>query len=391
MFNKNFIILCIGQTFSYTSPVVNILLSGIIGSRLINFAILSTLPTALMVVGTAIGSLFASKVMSLKGRKFGFCISALFSSIASLLCAYSIFLNNFIFFCFANFLVGLCFAFIQLYRFAATEVVSKGNIPRAVSIILLLSIVATILGSNIVSISKNYFYTTYVGSYIFLSMLNIVPFFFFLFYKNTKLYENRSTSFYNFKKIFLLLSNKFILLSISSASIGFIVMSLIMTATPICMHIFKKFTLIETSLVIQLHSIGMFLPSLVTGELIKKFGHLIIIYCGILIMFVCITINFYFQSYYGFMFGLILLGVGWNFLFVSGTSLLVISYHKKDRYIAQGLNDFIVFTTQAIGALSAGILLYLLGWKILNLICIPILILLLFYTFMISKNFQTLK
>ena len=95
MINKNLLILSIGQTFSYTSPVVNVLLSGIIGSQLNNIIMLSTLPTALMVVGTAIGSLFASKIMSIKGRKFGFILSSLVSTLACLLCAFSIYIESF--------------------------------------------------------------------------------------------------------------------------------------------------------------------------------------------------------------------------------------------------------------------------------------------------------
>ena len=86
------------------------------------------------------------------------------------------------------------------------------------------------------------------------------------------------------------------------------------------------------------------------------------------------------MSYYGFLIGLILLGVGWNFLFVSGTSLLVISYDEDNKFLSQGLNDFVVFSSQAIGSLSAGFLLYLTSWKTLNLICIPLILLLLFYS-----------
>ena len=159
-----------------------------------------------------------------------------------------------------------------------------------------------------------------------------------------------------------------------------------MTATPISMHLFENFTLFKTSVVIQLHVCGMFLPSLITGDLIKKFGHSNIIYTGIFLLFICIINNFFFQSYYGYMIGLVFLGIGWNFLFISGSSLLVISYKKEDKYRAQGLNDFIVFSAQSIGALSAGILLYATNWKILNLFCIPLLFVVLYFSFIASKS-----
>ena len=152
------------------------------------------------------------------------------------------------------------------------------------------------------------------------------------------------------------------------------------------MHLFEKFTLFKTGIVIQLHVVGMFLPSLITGDLIKKFGHSNIIYSGIFILFICIINNFFFQSYYGYMIGLILLGIGWNFLFVSGSSLLVISYKQEDKYRAQGLNDFIVFSTQALGSLSAGIILYSTNWKVLNLLCIPLLFVVLYFSLLANKK-----
>ena len=103
-------------------------------------------------------------------------------------------------------------------------------------------------------------------------------------------------------------------------------------------------------------------------------------------MFVTILVQFNFETYYGYMIGLILLGIGWNFLFVTGTSLLVVSYNKEDKFLAQGLNDFVVFSCQSIGALSAGILLFATSWKILNLICLPLLILILLFLFVNNKS-----
>ena len=163
-------------------------------------------------------------------------------------------------------------------------------------------------------------------------------------------------------------------------------MAIIMTATPLHMHLVNKFTLFETSIVIQLHVIGMFLPSLFSGDLIKRFGNTNIIYAGVVILFLSILTNTFFDFYYSYMLGLILLGVGWNFLFVSGSSLLVVSYEEKDKFTAQGLNDFIVFSTQGIGSLSAGFLLYFSNWTVINLLCVPLLIIVLIVSFFASRN-----
>jgi len=384
MLNRNLFILSIGQIFSFTSPVVSVLLSGIIGAGMTNINYLATLPTALMIVGTAVGSLFASKIMKMKGRKFGFSLASIINSFFSLICAYAVLINSFNLFCMGNLAIGLSVAFAQQYRFAATESVETSNIPKAISLILLLGIVASLLGANIVSVTKDFYITTYVGSYIAMSLLTIIPFFFFLFYQNEDKVDQKEIK--SQKTIFQLLSNKNIQLSILSAGVGYTTMSTLMTATPISMKMMHGFSLFSTGIVLQLHVIGMFLPSLITGDLINKFGHKKMIYAGIIIMLSTIATHFVFETYYGYMIGLILLGVGWNFLFVSGTSLLVVSYNKEDKFLAQGLNDFVVFSSQSIGALSAGILLFSTSWKTLNLICLPLLILLLLFSLLNKKN-----
>ena len=386
MLNKNLFILSVGQIFSFTSPVVSILLSGIIGSSMTDINYLATLPTALMIVGTAFGSLIASKIMKMKGRKFGFSLASIINSLFSLFCAYAILINSFELFCLGNLIIGLSVAFAQQYRFAASESVEKSNIPKAISLILLLGIVASLLGANIVSVTKDFHQTTYVGSYIAMTLLTIIPFFFFVFYKNEEKIESKRVK--SQKSIFELLSNKNIQLSILSAGIGYTTMSTLMTATPISMNMMHGFSLFSTGIVLQMHVVGMFLPSLITGDLIKIFGHKKMIYSGIIILLITIIIHFNFETYYGYMIGLLLLGIGWNFLFVSGTSLLVVSYNKEDKFLAQGVNDFVVFSSQALGSLSAGIILFSTSWQTLNLICLPLLIILLLFSLFNKNNLK---
>ena len=385
MFNKNFIILTISQIFSSTPPVVTILLSGIIGSSLIDIKYLATLPTGIMVGGVAISSVIASKIMSKLGRSFGFSLGAIVSTFASFFCAYSIYVDNFYLFCFANFFIGFAMAFTHQYRFAVAEIVEKNLIPKAISIVLLLSIVGALLGSTMVNLTKNIIENNlYVGSYICLGFLTIIPSILFIFYKDVNITFNKKKNSEN--SVFKLLSNKKIQQAITSAGIGYIIMSFLMTASPISMHILNEISLYKTSIVIQLHVVGMFLPSLFTGDLIRKFGHTKLIYTGVIIFVFCIFINFIHQSYYNYMIGLILLGIGWNFTFVTGTSLLVISYDEKDKFKAQGLNDFIVFSSQTIGSLSAGYLLYLTNWQNINLFCLPLLLLIIYTSYKSNKN-----
>ena len=380
MFNKNFIILTISQIFSSTPPVITILLSGIIGSTLIDIKYLATLPTGIMIGGVAISSVIASNIMSKMGRSFGFSLGSIVSTFASFLCAYSIYIESFYLYCFANFFIGFAMAFTHQYRFAVAEIVEKNLIPKAISVVLLLSIVGALLGSTMVNFTKNLVEENlYVGSYICLGFLTIVPAVLFIFYKDVNFIVNKKQK--SETSIMELLSNKKIQQAITSAGIGYVIMSFLMTATPISMHVLNEISLYKTSIVIQLHVVGMFLPSLFTGDLIKKFGHTKIIYTGVIIFVFCIFINFIHQSYYNYMIGLILLGVGWNFTFVTATSLLVISYDEKDKFKVQGLNDFIVFSSQTAGSLFAGYLLYLSNWENINLFCLPLLLLIVYTSY----------
>ena len=385
MFNKNFIVICISSTIAAFPPMAVVLLGGIITSQIMMKDSLATVPMTLMIIGIAISAPIASRFMSIWGRQKGFLFSSLLSCLALIICSIAIYLENFFIFALGNFLIGSSQAFIHQYRFAASESVKKEFIPRSISIILLLGIVSALLSSNFAEYFKDFFPNNlFLGSYIFLSFTAIIPFFVLLFYEETKTSNNQSK--FQIETIFKLLKNIKIIQSIVSAGLGYFTMAIIMTATPLHMHLVNKFTLFETSIVIQLHVIGMFLPSLFSGDLIKRFGNTNIIYAGVVILFLSILTNTFFDFYYSYMLGLILLGIGWNFLFVSGSSLLVVSYEEKDRFTAQGLNDFIVFSTQGIGSLSAGFLLYFSSWTVINIICIPLLIIIIIVSIFASNN-----
>mgnify|MGYP001365309821 FL=1 len=385
MLNKNFIIICLSSTIAAFPPMAVVLLGGIITSQIMLKDSLATLPMTLMIIGIAISAPIASRFMSIWGRQKGFLFSSVLSCFALILCSIAIYSQNFFIFAIGNFLIGSSQAFIHQYRFAASESVKKEFIPRSISIILLLGIISALLSSNFAEYFKDFFPNNlFLGSYIFLSFTAIIPFFILFFYEDIR--NTNEHSKLKIETIFKLLKNIKIIQSIVSAGLGYFTMAIIMTATPLHMHLVNKFTLFETSIVIQLHVIGMFLPSLFSGDLIKRFGNTNIIFAGVVILFLSILTNTFFDFYYSYMLGLILLGVGWNFLFVSGSSLLVVSYEEKDKFTAQGLNDFIVFSTQGIGSLSAGFLLYFSNWTVINLLCVPLLIIVLVISFFASRH-----
>ena len=188
MLNKNFLVICLSSTIATFPPVAVVLLGGIITSQIMNKESFATLPMTLMIIGIALSALFASKLMSIWGRKKGFLFSSILSSIALLLSSLGIYLENFYIFAFGNFIIGSSQAFIHQYRFAASESVEKKYIPRSISIILLLGVVSALLSSNFSEFFKDMFPNNlFLGSYLFLSFTAIIPFLVYYFMKIIKL------------------------------------------------------------------------------------------------------------------------------------------------------------------------------------------------------------
>ena len=377
--NRNLSLLISSQVFGFTAANVTVFLSGIIGSQLSTIKSLATFPPSIYVVGIAISTIFAAKVMSIIGRRLGFVLASIGSSLACLLAAYSIFINSFIIFSFSCFLLGTGMAFIHQYRFAAAETVEKDKAPKAVSMLLLAGIVSAFIGITLANKTKDLISDhVYVGSYIALACLTIMPAIFLSFYKNSKITNKNNSTYSNVRTYKEFVSDPKFLQAMVAATFGYVVMAFLMTATPISMHYVHKLSVDKVGLVIQFHVLGMFLPSLFTGNLIKRFGFSNIMYMGVFFYALTISLSLFEPNFINYFASLIFLGIGWNFLYISGTSLLVTTYNEHEKFKAQGFNDLIVFSATAIGSLSAGILISVLSWKIVNFMCVPFLILILY-------------
>jgi len=152
---------------------------------------------------------------------------------------------------------------------------------------------------------------------------------------------------------------------------------LLMTATPLSMHVVDHFSLDDTARVIQGHVLGMFVPSFFTGSLIQRFGVSRILMAGISLLIMCTLIGLLDRSFLHYWTALVLLGVGWNFLFIGGTTLLAQSYRPAESFKVQAFNDFGVFSLQVMAASSAGFIIFNTSWTIINLLVTPFLALLL--------------
>ena len=226
----------------------------------------------------------------------------------------------------------------------------------------------------------------YVGSYILLSFLSFMPGVFLFFFKNNVDVINEVQDKKNIRDIKSILLQPKFLQAITAAAFAYAVMSFLMTATPLSMHVMENISLKRTGFVLQIHVVAMFLPSLITGNLIKRFGHSKMIYLGVIFFTITVFLSAFDQTYFNYMLSLIFLGLGWNFLFISGTSLVVLTYNKNEKFKVQGFNDLIVFSTMALASLSAGILLNYIGWKMMNFICIPFLILIVLVSIIADKK-----
>ena len=377
--NRNLWLLILSQIFGFTAANVTVFLSGIIGSEISPIKALATFPPSVYVVGIAISTIFAAKVMSAIGRRLGFVLASIGSSLACILAAYAILNNNFLIFSLSCFFLGTGMAFIHQYRFAAAESVEKQKAPKAVSMLLLAGIVSAFIGISLANFTKNLVSDhIYVGSYLALACFTIMPALILSFYKNTNIQSdeiNFNKEVRSYKEFFL--DPKF-LQAMFSATFGYVVMAFLMTATPISMHFMHNISVDKVGIVIQFHVLGMFLPSLITGNLINKYGPSKIMYAGTFFYLLTIIMSFFEPNFMNYLISLIFLGIGWNFLYISGTSLLVTTYQEHEKFKAQGFNDLVVFSATAIGSLSAGILVSITSWKVINLMCIPFLILILF-------------
>ena len=360
---RTLIVLLAAQCFGQTAAPILVLLGGLIGAQIAPSANLMTLPLAFMIIGTAATTAPASMFMARVGRKIGFLFGSGLAVFASLLAALGVYQQSFAVFCLAAFLIGSYLAFLQQYRFAVAESVAPDAVPKSLSILMLAGIVAALLGPEVGRrFSSVDGLPDFVGSFLGLAVMMAMSFFILLlFFRDTEIQADTSAG--DERPLGLVLRQPTVILAIASAVVGYTIMSLIMTATPVSMHELDQHSLDATTWVVQSHILAMYIPSFFSGFLITRFGVLRIIQCGFLLMLICVVVGWgrpELMHYFGSM---VLLGVGWNFLFLGGTTLLTQSYRMSERFKVQATNDFMIFGLQAVGSLGAGMLLATLGWN----------------------------
>ena len=363
---------------SVSSMVVFV--GGLVGAKLAPVENLATLPVASVVVGTAITIPPVTLLMNTIGRRRSFFIIGIYSVLVAFLAAYSIVISNFYLFVFSTFLFGATYSCVMQFRFASMESVSEDLVPKAASMVLVGGIAAAFLGPEIAVFGKDLLGVEFAGSFILLAGLFVIAMLFLLGFRNPVIKEEKSAA--PQRPLKTIMQQRIFWVALLAATIGYAVMSFIMTATPVHMHVMEGHTLEHTKWVIQSHIIAMFLPSLITAWIIKKLGIPLMMLIGLVAYVACIGIAFAGQHLLNYWVSLVLLGIGWNFLFIGGTTLLPQAYKSSERFKVQAVNDFVIFGTQAVASLSAGWFIFALGWKTLLLMNLPFV---LFLGFVILK------
>ncbi len=368
---KNVWILTACLALFMSLSVFMLFVGGIIGSDLAPLKSLSTLPVATIVVGTAFSVIPAIRLMSIFGRKKVFLSSCIYTILLIGLCIFSIINKSFYLFCFASFCLGGSVAVMQQFRFAAIESVEFEQRPKATAVVLLGGLISAFLGTEIATLGKDYFDADFVGSFVILSFLFIIAFILMCFFQPAEKFKQQIDN--SKRSLMDIVKQGSFIVAVCAATTGYVVMSFVMTATPVSMHIMDGFSLDDTKSVLQAHVIAMFLPSLFTAFIVKYLGLTRMMILGVIFFFASIIIAFSSHALSNYWWSLAFLGLGWNLLFIGGTNLLPRSYNENEKFKVQSINDFLVFGLQAFAALSAGWFVFNFSWEVVLLSVIPLL------------------
>lgn len=369
--NRNVALLCATQALLFTNNTILISINGLAGYALAADKSLATLPVTAYVVGAALTTMPVSQLMRRVGRVNGFSIGTLIGILGSLICGFAVYSHDFWLLCAGTLVMGIYNASGQYYRFAAADVASSDFKSKAISLVMAGGLVGGILGPQTSKMTKDILPAEFLGSYLALIGFCVVALTLQRMMDIPRLTAAEQKD--QGRPLAEIARQPAFIVAVLSAMIGYGVMNLLMTATPLamksCAHPFS-----DAAFVIQWHVIAMFAPSFVTGSLIKRFGVRTIMFTGVLLSLCCVAIALAGVEVMHFWVALMLIGVGWNFMYLGGTTLLTETHAPAEKAKVQGANDMAVFITMAISSASSGWLFTAKGWEIMNYGAIPFLL-----------------
>ena len=365
---RNVGLLAACQALLFTNNATLIAINGLAGLALAPHAALATLPVTCWVLGGALATMPASLHMKRVGRRTGFMSGVAWGVVGALLCAGAIWLQHFWLLCFGTLVWGVYNAYGQYYRFAAADAASADFKAKAISLVLAGGLVGGILGPSTSRWTVDLLGPKFMGAYLALigfALLTLVLLSFIRVPDPTA--AEAAASGRPLREIAA--QPKFIL-AVLSAAIGYGVMNFLMTSTPIAMQVCGH-PYGDAAFVISSHVIAMFAPSFVTGHLIKRFGVTQVMLAGAVLNLACIGVALQGIAVANFWWAMVVLGIGWNFLYIGGTTLLTQTYRPEERAKAQGANDQVIFIMMVISSLTSGMTVTTAGWERVNLFALP--------------------
>ena len=383
---RNILTLTACQLISATGAIIMVTLGGIIGTKLSPDPTLATLPVSIMVLCMAATTVPATVLMRRIGRRKGFALASLSAVASTVLAGVALNLGSFTVFILAGATFGINMAFTQQYRYAAAESVEPAHSPQAISYVLLGAIGGALLGPELVKYGQYAVADVqYLGTLGSLSVLYLLQAALFLSLGPLR-GEGAGPTGVPQRRLREIVRQPTFVVAVLGGAAAYGVMTFVMTATPLSMHVHDGFALEDTARVIQWHVLGMYVPSLISGFLIERFGVIKLMALGVIGLLGACMVGLQGHSYMHYWYALVLLGVGWNFLYVGGTSLVTRTYRLEERFRAQAVNEFCVFGTSASASLLAGTIIHLYGWHTLVLAPVPFLLITLAGLFLVRKD-----
>ena len=367
---RDILLLACCQALLLTNAAGLIAMSALVGFSLTDVKTLATLGATTYVLGSALATMPASLWMARVGRRTGFMTGALVNIGGCVLAAIALWQRSFALFCVATAVIGVYNAIGLQYRFAAAEIVGKGDRAKAISLVLAGGIAGGFLGPETTRWGRDLFAVPFLGSFVLLagwalaalavqSLVHVPP----------PTLEERSGG---GRPLAAIVRQPVFIVAAACGALSYGLMNLLMVATPLAMS-FCSHPYAQAALVIQWHVVGMYGPGFVTGHLITRFGVLRIITAGIALMASCVAVAIAGDTVAHFLVALVLVGIGWNFMYTGGTTLLTEAYAPAERAKTQGANDFVIFTTMGVSSFASGALVSSAGWERMNLGALPVL------------------
>ena len=361
------------------SMSIDLTLTGLVGYQLAADKRLATLPFALITVATAVTAIISPFLLRRLGRRRGFALGALTGGAGGLVSVFAVMGQDFWLFCLGTTLVGVARAFAQYYRLAAADLAPVAAKGKAISTVLAGGVVAALIGPALADWSKGWLGgVTFAGSYLVVSVLGLLATLLLLvMYRDEPGISEERVSPNNrpelpARRLGAVLSQPVFVAALANSLVGYAVMMLVMTATPIAV-VLHHYTIDQGAQVIQWHLLGMYVPSLFAGYLIRRLGVGLLLLLGNLLCAACVLIAVQGSGLGSFYAALLCLGVGWNFMFAGGSTLLSLSYRPAERAKTQAASEFTTYAGTAIASLLAGPCISAWGWTDLNLAVLPVL------------------